>query len=376
MKWQKAKLEDLAFFQRGFDLLKVNFKDGEYPVISSSGLQGYHAVKKVYAPGVIIGRKGTLGTVHYVDSDYWPHDTTLWVKDFKDNYPRYVYYFLQTLDLARFDSGGANPTLNRNHIHGLEILKPPLSTQKRIADILSKYDDLIENNNRRIALLEESVHLLYREWFVRLRFPGHESVRVVDGVPEGWERVKLPTLCTVIDGTHDSPKPVSQGYYLVTGKHIVNGFIDFSSCYLISETEHKKVMQRSKPERGDIIFSNIGTLGSTVLVDQNFEFSIKNVALFKPYSSKYSSFIYCHFSDIYILESLTKKASGTSQRFFSLNFLRSIEVLKPTEEILFKFNQLVSPQLSQRSLLYRQNQKLKEARDSLLPRLMNGSIEV
>ncbi|MFO1422406.1 MAG: restriction endonuclease subunit S [Candidatus Competibacteraceae bacterium] len=102
--------------------------------------------------------------------DYWPHDTTLWSKDLKENNPRFVYYFLHTLDFKRFDVGNSNPTLNRNHIHDIPIKIPPRPIQDSIASILSTYDDLIENNRRRMALLEESaLTLLYREWFVRLR---------------------------------------------------------------------------------------------------------------------------------------------------------------------------------------------------------------
>ena len=188
--WRSAMLQDLIFFQRGYDITKAEQKPGDIPVVSSSGISSYHSESKVDGPGVVIGRKGSLGTVYYIDGPYWPHDTTLWSKDFKGNHPGFVYYFLRTMSLERYDVGNSNPTLNRNHIHKLEIKFPEYQIQKRIASILSAYDDLIENNRRRIRLLEQAARLLYREWFLHLRFPGHEHVKIIDGVPEGWERKK------------------------------------------------------------------------------------------------------------------------------------------------------------------------------------------
>lgn len=196
-------------------------------------------------------------------------------------------------------------------------------------------------------------------------------------VPEGWEVKKLSDICIkVIDGTHDSPKPSEDGYYLVTGKNIVNGFIDFSKCYKISQEDHKKVIQRSKPEKGDIIFSNIGTLGSTVLVDQNFEFSIKNVALFKPLEDIYSRYLYLHFSSAQTQKLLIQKATGTTQIFFSLKFLRDLELITPPKYIISKFDEIVQPFFEERSLINQANQNLCGLRDSLLPKLLSGEIEI
>jgi len=120
----------------------------------------YHNEFKANGPGVVIGRKGTLGSVHFSESDHWPHDATLWSKDLRGNNPRFVYYYLHALDFKRFDVGNSNPTLNRNHIHDLSVLIPPLGIQERIADLLSASNDLIENNRRRIPLLEEAARIL------------------------------------------------------------------------------------------------------------------------------------------------------------------------------------------------------------------------
>lgn len=178
MKWRECVLADLVYFQRGFDITQAAQVEGPYPVISSSGVTSYHNEYMVEGPGIVIGRKGTLGSVHFAPGPYWPHDTTLWSKRLNGNDPRFVLHFMRNLDLKRFNVGNANPTLNRNHIHDLKIRIPDLPTQRRIAEILSAYDDLIENNQRRMKLLEESARMLYQEWFVRLHFPGYEHTKI------------------------------------------------------------------------------------------------------------------------------------------------------------------------------------------------------
>ena len=137
------------------------------------------------------GRYGTIGEVFYVAEDYWPLNTALYVTDFKGNHTRFVAYFLESV-LRNYQSDkAAIPGVNRNVLHELKVRCPDTTIQKRIAGILSACDDLIENNRRRMALLEEAARQLYREWFVRLRFPGHEHTRSTNGVPEGWARLPL-----------------------------------------------------------------------------------------------------------------------------------------------------------------------------------------
>src|SRR5919109_1040290 len=189
--WKEYLLGELLQLQRGFDITTKEQQPGNVPVISSSGITSYHKKAMVQGPGVITGRKGSLGKVHFVQSDYWPHDTTLWIKDFKGNNPKFLYYLLQQIHLENYDVGASNPTLNRNHLHKIKLNCPPPPIQQKIAAIISAYDDLIENNNKRIALLEKAADEIYREWFVRMRFPGWERVKFEKGVPEGWEVIEL-----------------------------------------------------------------------------------------------------------------------------------------------------------------------------------------
>ena len=145
---------------------------------------------------------------------------------------------------------------DKRFIERTKLNVPDLPTQMRIAEILSAYDDLIENNNRRIALLEKAAQELYKEWFVRFRFPGCENVKFENGLPEGWTIKRMNDFCYVTDGTHDTPKPLDEGFPLITGRCIKNGFVDFDEAYCISEKDHENIKKRSGLSSGDILFSN------------------------------------------------------------------------------------------------------------------------
>jgi type I restriction enzyme S subunit len=174
-------LGDFVTLQRGHDLPESKRRPGNVPVIGSFGITGYHDTAKAKGPGVTIGRSGaSFGVVSYCPVNYWPHNAALYVTDFQGNDERFSYYFLKSIDFKNYNSGSAQPSLNRNYIYPIEIKVPPLPTQRKIAAILSAYDDLIENNTRRIEILEEMARSLYREWFVNFRFPGHEQVKMVD----------------------------------------------------------------------------------------------------------------------------------------------------------------------------------------------------
>ncbi|MEH2191694.1 MAG: restriction endonuclease subunit S [Nostoc sp.] len=161
--WIVSRFDSLCVLQRGFDITKKEQNPGKFPVISSGGISSYHNFAKVKGPGVIIGRKGTLGSVHYVDCDYWPHDTTLWVKQFNENNPLFIAYFLYFLNLKRFDSGASNPTLNRNTVHAMTIAYPKKEEQQEIAAILKACDRKIQALEKEIALTDELFHAMLEQ---------------------------------------------------------------------------------------------------------------------------------------------------------------------------------------------------------------------
>ncbi len=194
-KWIECKLGDVITLQRGYDLPERERRSGSVPIVTSSGITGHHNTSRAKGPGVVTGRYGTLGEVYYIEEDFWPHNTTLFVRDFKGNDPHFVSYLLKTLRFTTQNVAAAVPGVNRNFLHLLPVKVPRLPIQRRIASILSAYDDLIENNARRIKILEGMARLIYREWFVEFRAPGvklrkatpeEQKVTGKDVFPVGW----------------------------------------------------------------------------------------------------------------------------------------------------------------------------------------------
>ncbi len=141
--WEQRKVLDIAPLQRGFDLPTSQMENGDYPVVMSNGIGGYHNKYKVKGPGVVTGRSGTIGKVHYIKSDYWPHNTSLWVTDFKGNEPKFIYHLYQWLDLSKFGTGSGVPTLNRNDVHDNKIFIPSVGEQRKISEYFDRLDNLI-----------------------------------------------------------------------------------------------------------------------------------------------------------------------------------------------------------------------------------------
>lgn len=375
MSVTRTRLSDLIVIKNGKDHQALS--QGPYPVYGSGGVMRYVSEYLYDGEAVLLPRKGTLSNIQYAKGKFWTVDTTYYAivnKNKADTY--FLYHLLNHLDLSGLDSGASIPSMTARTYYSIKIDLPDLTTQKRIANILSTYDSLIEANNRRIELLEQTAQELYKEWFVRFRFPGHENAKFEDGIPEGWEIKRMNEFCYLTDGTHDTPKPVDVGVPLVTGRCISSGFVDFDAAYNISKADHEGIKKRSGLKSGDILFSNIGTVGNCCIVDYDREFSVKNVIIFKPETMRDTAYLYYWMTSSTMQEIFGAQTNGASQQFVGLTFMRRYKLLVPKDDILEAFADKVLPIVEQKRLLHQKNLNLVAQRDMLLPRLMSGKLEV
>ncbi len=348
MSWRNARLGDVLTLQRGHDLPNHQRVDGDIPVVSSSGVTGCHNVAKAAAPGVVTGRYGTIGEVFYIEQDYWPLNTALYVKDFKKNNPRFIAYFLRNI-LRNYQSDkAAVPGVNRNVLHEIKVTYPDCSLQDRIASILSAYDDLIENNRRRIQLLEQSARLLYKEWFAHLRFTGHEHVKIKDGVPVDWEKKTIGELA-----------PLKYGKALKADDRVPGPYPVYGSSGIVGT--HDKALVTGPA----IIVGRKGNVGSVYWTNSDF-YPIDTVYYIEPEN--------CNLYLYYALLKTQFISTDVAVPGLNRDYAHSRTLLVPDGKILALFEQHAVEIHNQLECLTKHNESLTKARDLLLPRLMNGEV--
>lgn len=375
METKKYRLKEVLKIGNGKDHSSLG--EGIIPVYGSGGFMRNVDSFLYDGESVLLPRKGSLSNIQYVTGKFWTVDTCYYTKI--DNTivdPYFLFILLKSLDLSGFDSGASIPSMTSKTYYGLKVDIPNIETQKKIASYIKKYDSLIELNTKRIKTLEQMAENLYKEWFVRFRFPGHENAEFENGIPKGWEVKRLEDFCYVTDGTHDTPSPTSDGFPLITGKHISDGDINFDEAYLISEEDHKKISKRSGLASGDILFSNIGTVGKCCIVNYDREFSVKNVIIFKLSKMYKSLFLYHALNSSSMQELFQAQTNGASQQFVGLTFMRRFKLLIPSESVLQCFYNTISDTYTLETSLKRLNKNLIKQRDLLLPRLMSGKLEV
>lgn len=361
----------------------------------------YEAVAQKYgvpqANDLLVTTRGTIGVPYlYKKSDrfYFADGNLTWMKDFQSTLlPQYLYYwFLSYEGQSKIDSiakGTAQKAVPIAGIKTLELLLPPIETQRRIADILSAYDGLIENNRKQIKLLEEAAQRLYKERFVDLRFPGHEHTKIVDGAPEGWER-KTVAECLIFYSNGGWGKEVPTGKYEYSGKVIRGTDIEEIKCGHFKDIPTRYHTERDVKKRTlhtyDIVFElsngNINNIGRSLLINKFIlEICGKNTIcasfckLLRPTNPIVALILYLEIQNMQLSgRMLPYKKNGANgiNNFDFEEFLTHSLLITQNKNLVEPFAGIVSKV----NTIQGQLTLLEEARDRLLPKLMSGEVEV
>ncbi|OWO86429.1 hypothetical protein B5C26_01335 [Photorhabdus luminescens] len=427
-------LNEFITLQRGFDLPKDERIAGNVPVIASTGIGGYHNETKVNAPGVVIGRSGSIGGGQYITVDFWPLNTTLWVKDFKGHHPRYVYYLLKSIDFSQFNVGSGVPTLNRNHLSGVLVANTSYKYEKKIADIIGSLDDRIEFNKKINQTLEQMAQTLFKSWFVdfdpvidnaldagnpiptpfqeraelrqkvrksadfkplsteiRALFPAKFEETELGWVPKGWSYQNFGNiLLNTIGGDWGSDVPNEKHSIqarIIRGTDIPEILSGKLSSAPIRWVEPKKLKTR-RIEAGDIIIEVSGgspkqPTGRSIFMTEELITQLGGIVepasfcrKFQPKSMELGLLASTHLKKIYD-EGKTWEYQNQSTgiaNFQTKFFLETEQLVVPEDAVLNKFFDLVMPVISKSHS--NEQTMLTQLRDTLLPKLISGELSL
>lgn len=427
-EWSELTLGEFVRLQRGHDLTAAEQKPGPVPVMGSAGPNGTHTEAKASGPGVVIGRSGaSMGRVHFCDRDYWPHNTCLYVTDFLGNDPLFVYYKLAELDLARYNSGSAQPSLNRNYIYGMKLSVPAPVVQRKISSMIRRFDDKIDLNLRINQTLEAMAQTIFKSWFIDFdpvkakiaaieqgKDPLRAAMRTISGktgaeldqmpreyhdqlsataelfpeameeselgdIPKGWTNGVLGDICNFTAGS--AFKPEYQGstegdypFIKVSDMNLAGNevFIQSSNNY-VSKAQQSDMKAKLHP-LGATVFAKIGV----ALISNRRRLIItptiidNNLMSANPAEGKSGAyFLYSLLSTI----DFNVLVSGTALPYLNVSDLKKIPIVRPPYDVGFAYDRKASSIFSMMQGLAAQSLILADTRDNLLPKLLSGEIE-
>lgn len=383
--WQQTTLGGTATLNYGKPLPEPTRREGGIPVYGSSGITGYHSQTLVQEESYIIGRKGTVGSVNYAPAGSYPIDTVYYVpkSQIKCDF-NFFYYLLRTVPLNRLNFDSAVPGLNRDIAYSQEIAIPnSTEEQKRIASILSTFDDKIGVNHKIAKTLEEMAQTIFKEWFVNFKFPGHEKVKLIDSelgkIPKGWG-VKFPDIAYFQEGPG-----IRNWQYRTEGIPFINircfkgGKIDLSDANYLDPKEVKKRYSHFLLNKGDFIVSSSGTLGRIAKV-RRYQLPLMlntSVIRIRP-AQGFSGYCFVKYflKSKYYQNQILGLATGSAQLNYGPSHLKMLNAIKPTKATVEKFEDITRPIENKLDSIAEENKQLGSLRDLLLPKLMKGEIRV
>lgn len=421
VEWKDLSLGEVIELKRGYDLPKDKRMPGSVPIVSSSGVSDFHSETMVKGPGVVTGRYGTIGEVFYVDEDYWPLNTTLYVRDFKGNDPRFISYLLKTLDFQAYSDKGAVPGLNRNHLHLAKVRLPGKTVQKSIARVLSSLDSKIDLNCRINQTLEAMAQAIFKSWFVDFapvkakiaaiqegrdplraamtaisgrrdaeldalspeqyeqldataaRFPSEMEESKIGEIPRGWISKTLSAVCELnVSSWSVKTLPVSVRY--VDLANTKNGEI-----IEVQTVEGSDIPSRARRilAAGDTV---VGTVRpgnrSFALVGETGLTGSTGFAALHPTKDFLREYVYLAATSDANIERLAHLADGGAYPAVRPEMVVSDMLPIPPEELLRDFHKISSHMFDQILTNRRANRNLAELRDALIPKLLSGELPV
>lgn len=367
--WKVVRLEKVAPLQRGYDLPTDNIKEGLYPVVYSNGILRFHNEFKAKGPGVITGRSGTIGKVVYVEEDYWPHNTSLWVTNFYDNNPKFIYYMYINLNLARFSAGSGVPTLNRNDIHAQTIPLPPLDEQEKIAEILSTWDEAI---NLTINLIESKKQfkkaLMQNLLTAKVRFPEFKDEWIEVTIGELFEFKKGQGLSKEMLDTNGKFECVLYGELYTTYDEIIENVKSRTNFQGSIKSKFDDILIPSSTTTGSIdiaiaavILKNDVLLGGDINI------------LRKKRNNIYGKFVAYCITNIKNKE-LSSYAQGTTIIHLYAKDFKDMKIKLPNLKEQQKIAEVLTACDDEINLLNLKLENLKKQKQGLMQKLLKGEI--
>lgn len=397
--WRRSTLGQFVSLRRGHDLTEPERRPGNVPVMGSAGENGRHDTALAKGPGLVIGRSGaSFGQVHFCADDYWPHNTALYVTDFHGNDPRFAYYFLKAINFARFNSGSAQPSLNRNFIHPIEVDLPGLTEQRAIAQTLGTLDEKIELNRRMNETLEAIARAIFKSWFVdfdpvRAKASGEppESIcrhfgltpdllalfpdRLIESelgkLPRGWQ---VGTLGQVADHPKRGVQPdeIEEDTPYIALEHMPRRSIALSEWESSAGIESNKFQFR----KGELLFGKLRPYFHKVGVAAVDGVCSTDIVVIAPKSEAWFGFVLGHCSSDEFVEHTNAASTGTRMPRTNWSDMARYQFPQPPSALAGKFTDLVRPLVDRIGTAIHEVRALAAVRDALLPKLLSGELHV
>ena len=389
-KTKNYKLEEILKIKYGKNQKKVIDENCKFPILGTGGLMGYANQYLYDKPSVLIGRKGTIDKIKYIDEPFWTVDTLFYTQiDEELVLPEYIYYYLTTIDFKHYNEGTTIPSLRTETLNRIVVSLPELGIQSSIVKILGNFEKKIKLNNQTIATLEELTSTLFKHWFVDFEFPdengnpykssgGKMVGSEIGEIPEEWELIQLGNLVTIIDNRGKTPpleKEKTQ-YPIIDVKALSgdSNLIDYNKCSKFVNVEiYNNWFRNGHPKENDILLSTVGSIGQMKLFKNNIGAIAQNVVALRSINiSSYYLFEYLKF----IKQDLVAYNIGSVQPSIKVTHIIKHDILVPNENLISIFDAIVKNIVSCIVEKDREANILTEIRDALLPKLLSGEIEL